>query len=169
MVLKGAVIPNVGLVTRDDIGNDGGDGGSVEDTLQCLTDDFACCMTASDSFWFYPSESEIQVLGRSDPSSVDFYRTRGMGTGGIYLHHRDGAGGVDDDGIYRCHIPGLEGSRIVYIGIYGSNTGTIIIMCTPLHFPYFGFQASPTLINFGVVGYTYFHIICFSQWNNLLI
>ena len=157
MVLKGAVIPNDGLVTRDNIGNDGGDGGSVEDTLQCLTDDFACCMTASDSFWFYPSESEIQVLVRSDPSSVDFYRTRGgMGTGGIYLHHRDGAGGVDDDGIYRCHIPGLEGSRTVYIGIYGSNTGTIIIMCTPLHFPYFGFQASPTLINSGVVGYTYF-------------
>ena len=157
MVLKGAVIPNDGLVTRDNIGNDGGDGVSVEDTLQCLTDDFACCMIASDSFWFYPSESEMEVLGMSDPSSVDFYRTRGgMGTGGIYLHHRDGAGGVDDDGIYRCHIPGLEGSRTVYIGIYGSNTGTIIIMCTPLHFPYFGFQASPTLINSGVVGYTYF-------------
>ena len=137
MVLKGAVIPNDGLVTRDDIGNDGG---SVEDTLQCLTDDFACCMTVSDSFWFFPSGME--VLGRNDSPIVAFYRTRGgMGTGGIYLHRRDGAGGVDDDGIYRCHIPGLEGSRTVYIGIYGSNTGTIIIMCTPLHFPYFGFQA----------------------------
>ena len=139
MVLKGAVIPNDGLVTRNNIGNDGGDGGSVEDTLQCLTDDFACCMTASDSFWFYPSGME--VLGRNDPTSVDFYRTRGgMGTGGIYLHRRDGAGGVDDDGIYRCHILGLEGSRTVYIGIYGSNTGTVN-MCTPLQFPYFGFQA----------------------------
>ena len=141
MVLKGAVFPNNGLVTRHDIGNDGGGGGggSVEDTLQCLTDDFACCMTASDSFWFYPSEME--VLGRNDPPIVSFYRTRGgMGTGGIYLHHRDGAGGVADDGIYRCHILGLEGSRTVYIGIYGSNTGTIN-MCTPLHFPYFGFQA----------------------------
>ena len=139
MVLKGAVIPNDGLVTRDNIGNDGGDGGSVEDTLQCLTDDFACCMTASDSFWFFPSGNE--VVGRSLAPIVDFYRTRGgVGTGGIYLHHRDGVGGVDDDGIYRCHIPGLEGSRTVYIGIYGSNTGTIN-MCTPLHFPYFGFQA----------------------------
>ena len=168
MVLKGAVFPNNGLVTRDDIGNDGGGGGSVEDTLQCLTDDFACCMTASDSFWFFPSGNE--VVGRSVDPIVDFYRTRGVvGTGGIYLHRRSDAGGVDDDGIYRCHIPGLEGSRTVYIGIYGSNTGTIIIMCTPLHFPYFGFQASPTLINFGVVGYTYFHIICFSQWNNPLI
>ena len=137
MVLKGALIPNNGLVTRDDIGNDGGGGGSVEDTLQCLTDDFACCVTDSDSVWFYPSG--MDVLGRDDP--VDFYRTRGgVGTGGIYLHHRDGAGGEDDDGIYRCHIPGLEGSRTVYIGIYGSNTGTIN-MCTPLHFPYFGFQA----------------------------
>ena len=137
MVLKGAVFPNNGLVTRDDIGNDGGSGGSVEDTLQCLTDDFACCVSESDSDWFYPSG--MDVLGRDDPN--DFYRTRGgMGTGGIYLHRRDGAGGVADDGIYRCHILGLEGSRTVYIGIYGSNTGTIN-MCTPLHFPYFGFQA----------------------------
>ena len=75
MVLKGAVFPNNGLVTRHDIGNDGGGGGggSVEDTLQCLTDDFACCMTASDSFWFYPSEME--VLGRNDPPIVSFGRT----------------------------------------------------------------------------------------------
>ena len=84
----------------------------------------------------------MDVLSRNDPPIVAFYRTRGgMGTGGIYLHRRDGVGGVTDDGIYRCDIPGLEGSRTVYIGIYGSNTGTIIIMCTPLHFPYFGFQA----------------------------
>ena len=60
-----------------------------------------------------------------DSSSDVFYRSRGgVGSGAVYLHHKDGTGGDEDDGIFRCQIPDLDGNlQDLFVGIYSSNTG----------------------------------------------
>ena len=115
VVLNGARILNHGIVTRDNIGTD------TAATLQCLTSYDGCCGD-SNGFWFYPSGSEVMDSG--DSSSEVFYRSRGSGA--VYLHHRDGTGGDEDDGIFRCQIPDLDGnSQDLFVGIYSSGTGII--------------------------------------------
>ena len=62
------------------------------------------------------------VVDSGDSSSDVFYRSRGSGA--VYLHHSDGTGGDEDDGIFRCQIPDLDGiSQDLFVGIYSSNTG----------------------------------------------
>ena len=113
VVLNGAMILNHGIVTRDNIGT------ATAATLQCLTSYDGCCDT-SNGFWFYPSGSEVMDSG--DSSSDVFYRSRGSGA--VYLHHKDGTGGDEDDGIFRCQIPDLGGNpQDLFVGIYSSNTG----------------------------------------------
>ena len=64
-------------------------------------------------------------MDSGDSSSDVFYRSRGgVGSGAVYLHHKDGTGGDEDDGIFRCQIPDLGGNpQDLFVGIYSSNTG----------------------------------------------
>ena len=63
-------------------------------------------------------------MATGDSSSDVFYRSRGSGA--VYLHHRNGTGGDEDDGIFRCQVPDLDGnSQDLFVGIYSSNPGII--------------------------------------------
>ncbi len=113
------VIPNYGIVNRDDIGED------PDNTLQCLTNNLDCCVDSGS--WYYPDTTEVPDSG------TDYYRSRGGPGFGVNLHR--GTGTLE--GIFRCDTPDEDGvlySR--YVGVYGLGQGsyTLLHACVYCYF-----------------------------------
>ena len=101
------MVPNHGIVTREDIGTE------ASNAVQCRTTVADCC-TDSDTNtgqWFFPSGGMVSTSG-------NFYQEKGPQY--VYLHRRNMPGA---EGIFRCEI-GVTGSEeTYYVGVYPSGSG----------------------------------------------
>ena len=104
------------------------DGGGLE----CHTDDTTCCRRrdhplniTGNGEWFYPSGA---VVPPADDNNNKFYRTRGYMV--VRLNRIGNTNTITQDltGMYRCEIPGSNGTKITrYIELI--NNGSKLIFC----------------------------------------
>ncbi len=108
------IVPNHGIVDRDDIG-----ALLVSNALQCLTNNLDCCDQNSGAFWYFPDMTEIPSLGT-------VYSSNANGPGlGVTLIREVGA---TLEGIFHCRIPDENGDPYdQYVGVYGPGAGMLCV------------------------------------------
>ena len=111
--LRGVSYPNHGLVLLSEVGE------GADNSLECVSDDTACCSTTS-SFrgeYYFPDMTQVPIAGLIGDGGY----FRGRTNDRIRLNRRGGT----TTGLFRCQIrtqSNANGENL-YIGVYDESSG----------------------------------------------